>query len=130
MNKTKLQPLCEDLSKFKFVQSESKIDKENHIFPGADKVYEMFLKKWNEEVNLKLREHFKKLEPNIPDKVIQAFINMFISFKIDNEYDIKTQYYTLTITPFWRDVDMIDYDSENAKILDEYLFKNPSIEDL
>ena len=52
---------------------------------------------------------FKKDNPNVTDEQILAFIDVFMDFRLESEYDIRRKMYVVTVVPVWKPVNMIDF---------------------
>lgn len=59
-------------------------------------------------------------EPDTPLDIVKAFVSVYIEFIISKEYNVRTMSYELVCTPVWKDVYMIDWGSEEFKIISEY----------
>ena len=70
-----------------------------------------------------LFQHFKELEPDAPDKVIESFIktHMYIDIKFEDN-PLKSDGLKVTVIPKFRKVEDIDFNSPESQLLDEYAF--------
>lgn len=66
----------------------------------------------------------KDVEPDVPDDVLRAFANMYMGYELVFDDDIKTLERRITCKPFWKDTSMIDFDSKEAKLLDDYVWSH------
>lgn len=69
---------------------------------------------------IQLVEDMKKEYPGVPDEILTAFVKQFIDLEITTDCNFRTQERFLKVTPTWKDVDMIDFESEEQKLLDDY----------
>lgn len=65
-------------------------------------------------------EYFKLESPGIPDDVIRAFIRMYVGFEMTVTREIRNRETIVKVTPCWRPIDLIDFDSDDGKLLDGY----------
>ena len=65
----------------------------------------------------------KKEYSEFPDEVLTAFVKQYIDLEITKDENFRTEEICLTIIPTWKDVNIIDFDSEEQKLLNEY-FEN------
>jgi hypothetical protein len=70
-----------------------------------------------------LLEYFKLESPGVPDDVIRAFIRGYVGFEMNMTRDIKTRENVVRVTPTWRPVKLIDFDSEDVKIVSDFFLK-------
>ena len=82
--------------------------------------YDKIIKELTEKSIVGLMNQIKVEYPNMPEDVIRAFIKTYFLFELENEYDVESQKYSITVTPVWKDVNMVDTDSEDFKLLEKY----------
>ena len=84
--------------------------------------FELLEKEILEKAEQSLLEYFKLKETNIPDEVIIAFIRMFIDFELVMDRDVSRCCNILRVNCSWKPVDMIDFDCEEANVINELLY--------
>ena len=94
------------------------LDTHNSLHDGID--YDKILKDLTKKSIISLMNQIKEEYPDMPYEVIEAFVKTYFLFELDSEYDIKTQNYTIKVTPVWKDVNLVDTQSEEFKLLSEY----------
>ena len=67
-----------------------------------------------------LAKQIKENEPDTPMEVCIAFAKTYFDFEFENTYDIRTQSYKLTATPIWKDINQVDTESEDYKLIGDY----------
>ena len=72
------------------------------------------------ETILSLVKSMKKEYPEYPDEILTAFVKQFIDLELIPENNIRTRETSLKCIPTWKDVNMIDFNSEEHKLLDNY----------
>lgn len=82
--------------------------------------YDKIIKELTEKSIVGLMNQIKEEYPDMSEDVIRAFIKTYFLFELDTEYDIKSHKYSVIVTPVWKDVNMIDTDSKDFKLLREY----------
>ena len=87
--------------------------------PSKDN-FEDLLKKIINKATLQLVNAMKKEYPEYPDEILAAFVTQFLDIEITNDYDFRTREPSFIIIPTWKDVNMIDFNSEEQKLLDNY----------
>ena len=66
----------------------------------------------------------REVEPDVPDEILRAFVITFMGYEINVDHDLRTNSSQITCKPCWKDSSMIDWNSEEAKLLDEYIWSD------
>ena len=106
------------LQAYKIEMSIPKIRLKETLFSRQD--FDDLLEKIINNATTQLVKDMKKEYPEYPDEILTAFVKQFIDLEITNDCNFRTQERFLKVTPTWKDVDMIDFESEEQKLLDDY----------
>lgn len=60
---------------------------------------------------------------NLSDEWIRNFIETYFDFNVDYEEDIITKSYIITVTPYWKENNMINFEKAE-KLLNKGVFEN------
>ena len=92
----------------------------NYIDSFSDVDYDNIIKELTEKSIKGLMNQILEEYPDTPVDVVQAFVKTFFLFELTTEYDIESRSYNVIITPVWKDSNMVNWESEEWKLLCEY----------
>ena len=67
-----------------------------------------------------LVKSLREMDAKASDEVLRAFAITYFNLEFTNEYDVRSRTYKLMCTPVWKDINEVNTNSKEFKLLHDY----------